>query len=665
MKLVLSLFLLCLTLGISAQDQSLRYDVCVYGGTSAGVIAAYSAAKMGKKVVLVEPGKHLGGLSSGGLGYTDIGNKYAITGLALDFYRRVGKHYGKFEQWIFEPHVAEEMFDDYIKRSNVKVMYHYRILKVVKNNGFIKEIIIESSADPASSTNKTIAAKMYIDCSYEGDLMARAGVSYTVGRESNIAYHETYNGVQLMEGHQFPNGIDPYKIPGDSTSGLLWGISDDKLRPPGTGDKKVQAYNYRICLTDDPKDMGPINRPEGYDSSRYDLLIRLFKAQPEKRTLNDYFFFGKMPNHKTDVNNRGGFSTDMIGMNYDYPEADYKERERIIKRHETYTRGLLYFCGHDTRVPEELKKEMLQYGYPKDEYVDNDNWSPQLYIRESRRMIGEYVMTQANCEGREAVDDGIGMAAYTMDSHNCERIVVNGMVKNEGNVEIGGFGPYPISYRSIIPKKAECKNLYSPVCLSATHIAYGSIRMEPVFMELAQSASVAACMAIDARQTVQEVEVRKLQAFLKEDPLLDGKAADVVTDNDDSAHVKITGEWKRIPTGGYGPSYLIATPSDSEKRIEFKPEIRVPGTFALYAYIPEIDSAAIRMQFTIATGGISKNVFVNTSDLQVTGQTSGEWMSLGKYKLQSGRKTSVTVTNKNANGRVVADAILFVPGNNE
>ena len=276
-------------------------------------------------------------------------------------------------------------------------------------------------------------------------------------------------------------------------------------------------------------------------------------------------------------------------------------------------------------------------------------------------MIGEYVMMQANCEGREVVDDGIGMAAYTMDSHNCERIVVNGMVKNEGNVEIGGFGPYPISYRSIIPKKAECKNLYSPVCLSATHIAYGSIRMEPVFMELAQSASVAACMAIDAKQTVQEVEVRKLQAFLKQDPLLDGKTADVVTDNDDSAHVKITGEWKRIPTGGYGPSYLIATPSDSGKRIEFKPEIRVPGTYALYAYIPEIDSAAIRMQFTIATGGISKNVFSINFRFQVAGQTSGEWMSLGKIQIAIREGKQVTVTNKNANGRVVADAILLSP----
>jgi hypothetical protein len=643
---------------VSAQNK-LTYDVCVYGGTSAGVIAAYSVAKMGKRVLLIEPGRHLGGLSSGGLGYTDIGNKYAITGLALDFYRRMGRHYGKLEQWIFEPHVAGEVFNDYIKRSKIEVLYQRRIIKAEKNNGFITQITVESSSSAPSS--KIIVAKMFIDCSYEGDLMARSGVSYAVGREANSEYNETYNGVQLMEGHQFPDGVDPYKLPGDSASGLLWGISNGKLAAVGSGDKKLQAYNYRICLTDDPQNLKPITRPENYDSTRYELLLRLFKAQPGKQTLNDYFIFSRMPNHKTDINNRGGFSTDMIGMNYNYPEASYEQRKEIIKRHEDYTKGLLYFYGHDPRVPQVLRNEMLKYGYPKDEYRDNNNWSPQPYIRECRRMIGMYVMTQANCQGHEIVNDGVGMAAYTMDSHNCERIVINGIVKNEGNVEIGGFRPYPISYRSLVPKQSECKNLLVPVCLSATHIAYGSIRMEPVFMALAQSSAVASCMAIDEKQTVQEVDVKRLRAFLKENPLMDGGTPEVLTDNDDSVHVTIKGKWEKIATGGYGPSFLMTEISDEEKKIEFRPEIKVSGNYAVYAYFPKIVNAATKTKITVSGGKTSKNVVINKSNIQVEGQTSGEWVSLGTYPLQKNGSAVVIITNKDADGVIAADAILFKP----
>ncbi|HLF36091.1 MAG TPA: FAD-dependent oxidoreductase, partial [Cyclobacteriaceae bacterium] len=340
-----------------SDEQVMEYDVCIYGGTSAGVIAAYSAAKLGKSVILIEPGKHLGGLTSGGLGYTDIGNKFAISGLSRDFYRKIGKHYGKFEQWIFEPHVVEALFNGYIKSANIPVLFEHRLISAEKRESLINKIKVEDVAsDPAME--KTVTAKMFIDCSYEGDLMAKAGVTYIVGRESNDTYNETYNGVQLLDQHQFPNGVDPYKIPGDPTSGLLWGISDAPLDPNGTGDKKVQAYNFRICLTGDPANLIPITRPEGYDSTWYELLVRLMKAQPEKKKLNDYCIVSSMPNHKTDINNRGGFSTDMIGMNYEYPESSYEARAEIIKRHVTYTKGFLYFLGHDTRVPVELREEL-------------------------------------------------------------------------------------------------------------------------------------------------------------------------------------------------------------------------------------------------------------------------------------------------------------------
>jgi hypothetical protein len=635
-----------------------QYDVCVYGGTSAGVIAAYTAARLHKKVILVEPGKHLGGLTSGGLGYTDIGNKYAITGISRDFYRRVGKHYGKFEAWIFEPHVAEEIFRDYVNETSVTVLFQYRIVEAKKQDGFIKKITIENSVYPNASTNKIITAKMFVDCSYEGDLMAKAGVSYAVGREDNSTYNETYNGVQLMEHHQFPDGVDPYIVPGDSASGLLWGITSNKLLPTGSGNKMVQAYNFRICLSNDPQNRISIPKPGGYDADWYELLIRLIAVQPNKQTLNDYLFFGLMPNHKTDINNNGGFSSDMIGMNYAYPDGDYATRDSIIRRHLDYTRGLLWCLGHDSRVPEAIRNEMLQWGYPKDEYTDNNNFTPQLYIRESRRMIGDYVMTQSNCEGKVEITDGVGMAAYTMDSHNCERLVVNRMVKNEGNVEKGGFGPYPVSYRALIPKANECKNLYVPVCLSASHIAYGSIRMEPVFMVLAQSAAVAACMAIDEKKTVQQVDVKKLQQLLLDNPLMDGSTPDVLVDNDDTSLVVINGEWEKRTSGGYGPSWLITAPSDKPQSVQFMPHINVAGIYTVYAYVPVLDSAATQTHYIIDNGTI-RDVSI-TPAAQVEGQTSGEWVSLGTYPFQKGPRATVTITTSKANGYVAADAILLV-----
>jgi hypothetical protein len=495
-------------------------DVCVYGATSGGVIAAYTAARLGKKVILVEPGSHPGGLSAGGLGNTDIGNKIAITGLARDFYRRVGLYYGKEEQWIFEPHVAENIFRDYLREAGIPVLYKQYLRRVYKKGAFIQEIQTAPTDSTGDQTATVIRAREFIDCSYEGDLMALAGVSYTVGRESSQQYHENYNGVQLRDKHQFPDGVDPYTVPGRPESGFLWGIQNGVLAATGSKDKRIQAYNFRICLTDNISNRITITRPEGYDSTHYNLLLRFILLKNPKSLEEELLNFNSMPNRKTDINNNGPFSTDMIGMNYDYANGNPAIRKKIIQDHINYNKGLLYFLGHDDRVPESLRNEMLRWGYPEDEYPDNDHWSPQLYIRESRRMTGEYVMTESNCTGRLKVKDGIGLAAYTMDSHNCERLVVNGMVKNEGDVQVGGFPPYPVSYRAIVPKQSECTNLLVPVCLSASHIAYGSIRMEPVFMVIGQSAAVAAVMAIELHLPIQKIPIGKLQAELRENPLV-------------------------------------------------------------------------------------------------------------------------------------------------
>lgn len=639
-----------------------QYDICVYGGTSAGVIAAYTAAKQNKKVILIEPGKHLGGLSSGGLGYTDIGNKYVVTGLARNFYRRMGKHYGKFETWIFEPHVAETIFNDYIKEANVPVLYQYRIVDAVKKNNSIQNITIENAAAPQSRLNKTITAKMFIDCSYEGDLMAKAGVSYTVGREDNSTYNETWNGVQLLDKHQFPDGIDPYKIPGDSTSGLLWGISKNPVLPNGTGNKMVQTYNYRLCLTNDPSNRIDITRPEGYDSTMFELLLRYIAVFKPKELNDRVLKIDIMPNHKTDINNNGPFSTDYIGMNWDYPDADYNTREKILQDQLHYTKSLLYFIGHDPRMPPHLRNEMLQWGYPKDEYSDNNNITPQAYIRESRRMIGAYVMTQNNCEGRETIKDAVGMAAYTMDSHNCERLIVNGMVKNEGDVQKGGFGPYPISYRSLIPKENECNNLYVPVCLSASHIAYGSIRMEPVFMVLAQSSAAAACIAIDKKQTVQQVDIKQLQQLLANNPLMDGSVAEILVDDNDATQVAIKGPHQIEKAGGYGNTWIKIAPDNgsAETSITYQPEIKVAGRYSIYAYLPGLDSAASKAHFIVQNNSNKKDIFIAPHN-KVEGQTSGEWVSLGTYQLTKGKNILVTVSGKEADGVVAADAVLLVP----
>lgn len=648
---------------ISCRTQSVKeVDICIYGGTSAGVIAAYTAQQSGKSVLLIEPGRHLGGMSSGGLGFTDIGNKYVVQGLALDFYRRLGTHYGKLEQWIFEPSVAETIFKDYIKRAGIEVWYENRLSDVEKQRNSITTITLEDSKHPNHTTNRKVRAKVFIDCSYEGDLMAKSGVSYIVGREANSQYGETYNGVELMDRHQFPDGIDPYKIKGDSTSGLIYGINPAPVNSNGTGDKKVQAYNFRITLTNRPENRIPITKPDNYNPSRYELLLRLKELHPwNKHT--DVFIWSDMPNGKTDINNFGGFSTDVIGENWNYPDADYEERARIWKFHEDYTKGLLYFVGHDERIPESIRNQMLEWGYPKDEYTDNGHWTHQLYVREARRMIGELVMTQHHCQGRETVTDGIGWAAYTMDSHNCDRHIVNGMVKNEGNVEIGGFSPYPISYRAITPKQNEVQNLLVPVCLSTSHIAYGSIRMEPVFMVLAQSAAIAAGQAIDKYDNcVQKVDAKAILKEFRENPLADKSQPEILIDNHDTSHVQRTGEWKTEIWKAYGPDFFSDDSKGKNlKTIQYTPVIPVDNLYEIYAYFPKVQNATTQTHIDIYDGNELHKKIIRSSDIVVEGQTSGEWVSIGQYKLTKGMDNYVRISNEEADGIVVADAVLFIP----
>jgi len=545
----------------AAADESHAYDVVVYGGTSAGVVAAVQVKRMGKSVVIVCPDKHLGGLSSGGLGWTDTGDKSVIGGLAREFYQQVYDHYqhesnwrwqkredygnhgqgtpaidgDKRTMWIFEPHAAEGVFEEFVKANKIPVHRDHWLDR--SEGGVTMSSAGEGSAPPSPSGRgaggegspgriqsfRTLCGdvyrgKMFIDATYEGDLMAAAGVKYHVGREANSVYNEKWNGVQvgvLHHGHYFQCDISPYVIPGDPTSGLAPRISDDPPGEKGAGDHRLQAYCYRMCLTNVPENRAPFPKPEGYDARQYELLLRVFATGRR-----DYFQkFDPIPNHKTDTNNHGPFSTDNIGMNYDYPEASYERRREILKEHETYQKGLMWFIANDPRVPDDIQTEMRKWGLAKDEFVDNGHWPHQIYVREARRMIGPYVATEHDCFGDIETPKSVGMGSYTLDSHNVQRYVKpDGFVQNEGDIGVHPGRPYQISYDSITPKREQCENLLVPVAVSASHIAFGSIRMEPVFMILGQSAATGACLAIDAdAAAVQDVSYDQLRARLVAD----------------------------------------------------------------------------------------------------------------------------------------------------
>lgn len=478
-------------------------DVCVYGGTSGGVISAVHAARRGKKAVLLVFNKKIGGMTAGGLGATDIGNKDAFGGISREFYRRVGKVYGEEESWTFEPKVAEAVLEEMLAEAGVAVYRECRLSSVETKDGWIKSITIENGL--------RVQAKIFVDAGYEGDLMALAGVSYTVGRESNEIYNEIYNGVHIGHpNHNFRVFVDPYKREGDPSSGLLMGISDEPAGVQGSGDDCVQAYNFRVCLTR-AKNRLPFPKPENYNPDRYTLLARYINAG----VWDVLGLSTAMPNGKTDTNNYGGFSSDNIGMNHAWPNADYSKRETIFQDHVSYNQGLYWFLCNDSRVPEKIRDEVRAYGLPADEFTGTGGWPHELYVREARRMVSDYVMTEHNCISGRTPDDPIALAAYQIDSHNCRRIVMGGRAYNEGNVEIRVVSPFPIAYRSIVPKRDECANLIVPFCLSASHTAFGSIRMEPVFMALGQVAAEASALALDTRSAVQDVDQATLRDKLK------------------------------------------------------------------------------------------------------------------------------------------------------
>lgn len=629
------------------EPREIEADVCVYGGTSGGVVAAIQAKRMGKSAVLLSFGKHVGGLTTGGLSHTDGGEADVCGGIAREFYSKIG-------QRNFKPSDAENAYKQMLEEAEVPVHYLAHLDKVNKEGSRIVSIAMEDGL--------VVKAKQFIDATYEGDLLARAGVSYSVGREANSVYDETYNGIRQpgTGGHNFPKAIDPYVKPGDPSSGLLPRIVADG-GTPGDGDKAIQAYCFRMRLVKD-KNRLPFPKPNVYDTQEYEVLARLFESGADPRI-----------GWSIDTNNHhlfnGAYFIDFVGGNTDWPEGDWKRREQLFQDHANYQIGVMYFLTHSPRVPAELRERFASFGLPVDEYQETSGWTHELYIREGRRMLSDYVMTQDNCQGVEVPEDSIGLASYNMDSHHCQMVAVDGAIRNEGNVEIR-VAPYPIAYRAITPKKSECTNLLVPVALSSSHIAFGSIRMEPVFMILGQSAATAASQAIDDEVIVQEVDYAKLSQRLKADGQIikyegtRGKPAMAISPKKidgivvDDRDAKFVGAWEESahirPFIGRGYHH-DGNQAKGKSSVSFATKLK-PGKYDVRLAYSANSNRASNLPVAIHSAEGKKQV---TIDQRKQPNVDELFVSLGQFTFDE--SAEVVVSNDGTDGHVIVDAVVFVP----
>ncbi|QDT09642.1 FAD-dependent oxidoreductase [Stieleria marina] len=665
------------------QSKLIECDVAVYGGTPAGVTAAIQAAREGKATVLFSFNRHVGGMTSGGLTATDLGRKDSIGGLALEFYNRIGKARD------YRPSAAETLFRKMLDEAGVKVLLKRALQSVEMQQNRLVSATME--------TGETVRAAMFIDSTYEGDLLAAASVSYRVGREPASAYDESLGGqwqtVSWKNVYQFCRlPLSPFVIPDDPASGLLPEIASETAGKRGDGDFKVQAYNFRIQLSRGD-DRIAFPKPRGYDAERYALLAHFLNFDERVEWRLDYttaaLTDGPVQMRRGDSNNAGSFSSDYVGGNYRWPDGTYlpgsfaktspprrglpmpprelyELRERIFQDHVNYQQGLMYFLANDPRVPDELRTRVRAWGLDPQEFKETGFWPHQLYVREGRRMVSDYVVTQADCESRRVVTDSVGLASYPMDSHFCQRVVIeeNGVqtVRKEGGFGHGFAKPYPVSYRAIVPRESECDNLLVPVCLSSSHVAYGSIRMEPVFMILGQSAGTAAAMAITEKIAVQKVDYPALRAKLARDAqrltwdqtpvhkpakMLTG----LVTDDKDA---QTAGAW----TAGtlspvFGPAYLHdGNTGKGEKTATFKISVPQPGTYEVNLLYVASSNRSTTTPVTVSVGDEAKELTVNQRKATAVGS------SLGKFRVND--CLMVTVSNRNTDGFVVVDGVQLL-----
>ena len=675
--------LYCTVLVLVASSAAGAHDVVIYGGTASGVAAAIQASRMGKSAIVIEPSQHLGGLTSGGLGFTDSGNKAVVGGIAREFYQRVKKHYDDPKSWIhgaaedykpyrknedamwtFEPKVAERILRAMLAEAKVEAVYGERLDRaagVKKVGAKIVSIAMESG--------KTYDGKVFVDATYEGDLMAAAGVSSATGRESNAVYGESLNGVARKwntGGHRFLVDVDPYVKPGDPKSGLLPGI-EKELPADGEGDHRLQAFCYRMCMSNIPANRIPFPKPTGYTENRYELLFRNFEAGDLRFPMKP----DPMPNGKTDTNNNHAFSTDYLGGNTKYPDANYADRAKILSDHENYQQGLMWTLANHPRIPKAIRDRMAVWGLPKDEFADNGGWPHQIYVREARRLLGEYVHTELDCRRKRVTPEPVGMGSYNMDSHNTTRYVnEKGFVQNEGDVQVSPGGAYQISYKSMVPKAAQCTNLLVPVCVSSSHIAYGSIRMEPVFMVLGQSAATAACLAIDDGIGVQKVEYAKLSKRLLADKQVleyaapKGRGVDpkklegIVVDDDDAERTGFaTASEANLPFVGRGYHHDGNT-KRGDQTAKYTPNLPKASRYEVRLSYSTDENRATNATITIVHADGTTRLEVNQRKKPAL---ANGFTSLGTFRFIEGKAGSVTIGNDKADGYVVIDAVQWLP----
>jgi len=659
MKIIITLLATWLVIAnVFAQS----YDVVVYGATASGTIASIAAAGEGATVLLIEPGNNVGGMVTGGLSHNDYGDRTVIGGLALEFYKRVADYYNvPLYYWRGpEPHVGEKIFRDWLRESGVNLMFQKRVMTVVKEKQVIKEIVL--------SDGTKVAGKVFIDASYEGDLMASAGVSYTVGREGVDEYNESWAGRRaiLQDGHQMLPGVSPF----DEEENLLPLINPVPMVGEGEADKAVQGYGFRLIVTTDEDNKVPLPKPDNYDPEQYALVKRYYKVHPSAG--NMVHLWPTLPGGKTDMNSSGPISTNIVnGLNWEYPEADYDRRDETWQAMKDYTLGLLYFLSHDPSVPERIRNETGKMGLCKDEFVENDHWPHQLYIRVARRMKGEYFMTQHDLETDTVKYDAIGMGSYNIDVRHVQRTYIpvsrfpelHYEVYNEGYISIP-VAPYEIPYRSLIPKYSECTNLIVPVCMSASFIANASIRMEPQYMIMGHAAGIAAAMAAHEEKQVHKVDIYELQQRLREDgqvlSLQDNiygafnYTGEIIIDNNMKRFTGKTGSWwgnELEHNGRYQMNY--AQNDRQEGTFTFRPWIPETGKYEISIWYPSKDIYSKKVAVTIKHYGGTEE---KTIDQQKNG---GRWNIMGSYELEKGYREVVTISAENSDRSVVADAVML------
>ncbi len=642
-------------------SQVIDSDICVYGATSGGVSAAVAAARLGKSVVLISYNAHVGGMTSGGLGVTDKGNTASIGGISAEFYRRVGQVYGSSNPvYYFEPHVAEQTFRQMLAEAAVPVYTNQLLASVTMSNLVITQITMNDGT--------IFRAREFIDTTYEGDLMAMAGVSFTVGREATTNYNESQAGIQNPGGSY---NYDPYLVAGNPASGVLPFVQPGTNGTVGQGDNKVQTYNFRLCLTSVASNMIPVTPGTNYSEAQYELFRRYVAARV---AANGSVHFNELidlqtiiPNGKTDINARDELSTDFIGYNYTYPTNTYAGREVVRQAHEDYIRGLLYFYATSPNVPANLNTEAAAWGLAKDEFQDTAGWPHQMYIREARRMVSDYVMIQQDATGTRSAPDPVALGSYALDSHPVARLAVGGFSRWEGG-GISGTPPYPfgISYRSIIPRVGQCQNLFCTFALSASHVGFAPVRMEPVFMMTSQSAATAAAFAIDDNVPVQQVNYAKLSAGLRADgqiltwPSANNSTNGIILDNSDPGTV-IVGAWTVGANAGFwGSNYIHdGAAGKGTKSVKFTPSIPTSGTYEVDAWWVPASNRATNTPYDIVHPAGTTRVLVN----QVNG--SG-WYKLLTTNFNAGTASSATVRTDGtlAGTYCIADAVRWLPVGN-